>query len=122
MMLSACATSYQPTYFFNRILVNNNSDQVIREIAIKATVNGRAFSCTNVAPYGFCENKFPRRRYEYNPIEISWELGDSVKRTQQVTIPVPASFSIDLVLWGEVNINTDGSITAQFKQESSVRS
>ena len=118
LLLSACATSSNPTYHYNEILIVNNSRDLIREVTISASETGRQFSCGNIAPLGICSDKFPRRRYEQNPIRVSWVFGGSARQTSEFVLEVPATMSIGLPLRGVLAIAPDGSISTYFEQDT----
>lgn len=120
LLLSACATGYNPTYHYNEILVVNNSRQLIQDVTISASESGRQFSCGNIAPLGICSDRFPRRRYEQNPIRISWVFGGSAGQTSEFVLEVPATMSTGLPLRGVLAISPKGEIAAYFEQEDPI--
>ena len=118
LMGSACATTYQPSYYYNEILVVNNSKELVQDVTISATNNGRVFSCGNIAPFGICSNRIGKRRYEQNPIQVSWTFGGSSNQTEAFVIKVPATFYTAFPLRGVVAIEPDGSISTYFEQDT----
>ncbi len=118
LLLSACATSYNPTYHYNEILIVNNSRDLIQDVTISASKSGRQFSCGNIAPLGICSDKFPRRRYEQNPIQINWVFGGSARQTSEFVLEVPATMHTSLPLRGVLSIAPDGSISTYFEQDT----
>ena len=120
LLLSACATGYNPTYHYNEILVVNNSKQLIQDVTISASETGRQFSCGNIAPLGICSDKFPNRRYEQSPVQITWVFGSSARQTREFVLEVPATMSIELPLRGVLAISPNGNISAYFEQETAV--
>lgn len=116
ILLSACATSYNPTYYYNEILIINNSRELIRDVTISASETGRQFSCGNVAPLGICSDKFPRRRYEQNPIQINWVFGGRARQTNEFVLGVPATISTGRPLRGVLVISPEGDVSAYFEQ------
>ena len=82
LLLSACATSYESPYFYNEILIINNSREMIQDVSIRAGESGRIFSCGNIAPLGICSDKFPRRRYMKSPITIAWVFGSIAREDE----------------------------------------
>jgi len=121
LLLSACATSYNPTYHYNEILIVNNSKELIQDVTISASESGRQFSCGSVAPLGICSDKFPRRRYEKTPIQVSWVFGGSARQSSEFVIAVPATMHTSLPLRGVLAIAPDGSISTYFEQDSPTR-
>ncbi|MGD2173456.1 MAG: hypothetical protein PVI79_09040 [Gammaproteobacteria bacterium] len=119
IVLSACAGAYNPQYNINEIVVNNNSDQAVRDVSIRA--GGRVFQCANIAPYGMCSNRFPQRKYQNEAIEIDWALGSGASRSDSLQLEVPATFITGLSLRGVVDVSPDGDIAAHFEQDSPLR-
>ncbi len=120
LLLSACATSNDSTFLYNEILIVNNSRELIREVTISASETGRQFSCGNIAPLGICSDKFPRRRYEQNPIRINWVFGGRAGQTSEFVLEVPTTMSTGLPLRGVLEISPVGEISAYFEQEDPI--
>lgn len=121
LLLSACATSYNPTYHYNEILIVNNSRELIEDVTISVSETGRQFSCGNIAPFGICSDKFPQRRYEKNPIQVSWVFADSARQSGEYVLEVPAYLSTAFPLRGVLAIAPDGSTSTYFEQDTPVR-
>lgn len=119
--LGACAAHYKPAYSFNEILIVNNSREVIRDVAISAPDSGRSFGCANIAPLGICSNKFPRRPYRYQPIQIDWVFANQARQTERFVVDVPPTLYTGLVLRGVLEIGPEGEISAYFEQENPIR-
>jgi len=118
LLAASCATSYQPYYFYNEILVVNNTRELIKDVKIEAVNGGRVFSCGNIAPLGICSNRFGKQKYESNPIQISWAIGDTSRKTESFVVDVPATFYSAIALRGVLDIAADGSISAYFEQDT----
>ncbi len=118
ILLSACATAYQPQYYFNEILIINKSRELIQDVKISVSETGRGFSCGNIAPRGICANKIPSRPYMNNPIRIAWMFGDTAHQTNEFVLEVPATMDIALPLRGVLEISSRGSLSAYFEQGS----
>lgn len=116
--MSACATSYQSSYSYNQILVVNNSRDLVQDVTIEVVDTGRVFNCGNIAPFGICSNRFGKRRYERDPIQISWAIGDTSSRTESFVVEVPATFYPGIALRGVLDIAPDGSVSAYFEQDT----
>ena len=119
LLLSSCATAYQPTYYYNEILIQNTSTALLREVRISSAESGGSFSCSNIAPKGICSNRFPRRQYMNNPIQLSWILGNSAAESRDILLESPGQFSSGSAfpLRGVVEVGPQGSIAAYFEQE-----
>ena len=118
LSLVACASGPRSFYFYNEILVVNNSNQMIRDVSIKVSGTGRVFSCGNIAPFGICSNRFGKRRYEMNPIQVGWTFGNTARQTGDFVVEVPATLYSGLAMRGVLAINPDGSIATYFEQDT----
>lgn len=118
LLATSCATTYQPSYVYDEILVENNSRELIQDVSIQVANSGQVFSCGNVAAFGICSNRFGRRHYERNPIQIDWVIGDNARQTEAFVVEVPATFHTGLPLRGVLSIAPDGSISAYFEQDT----
>jgi hypothetical protein len=118
LLVSACATSYQPSYIYSEILVVNNSRELIQDVTISVPKTGRVFSCGNIAPLGVCSNRFGKRRYNFDPIKIDWGFGNEARQTEEFVVPVPAYFSTGVVLKGVLEISPQGDLKAYFDQDT----
>ena len=120
LLLSSCATGYEPQYFYNEILVINNSRELIQDVRISAEATGRSFSCGNIAPLGICSNKIPRRQYMKSPITLAWVFDNTTRKTEEFVLEVPATMSTEYPLRGVLEISPQGSISAYFQQDTPV--
>jgi hypothetical protein len=121
VLSSACATSYNPSYSYDEVLIVNNSKELIQDVTISSSETGRSFSCGNIAPLGICSDKFPPRRYEQTPIQISWVFGGAPKQSEEFVIKVPATMVTGLPLRGVLEISPEGEISTHFDQETPLR-
>ena len=120
LLLSSCATSYEPQYFYNEIQIINKSRELIQDVTISADETGRRFSCGNIAPLGICSNKIPQRQYMKSPITIAWVFGNTARQTDEFILEVPAAMNTEFPLRGVLEIGPQGSISAYFQQEAPV--
>jgi hypothetical protein len=91
---------------------------LLQEVTITAPGTGRTFSCGNNAPHGICSNQFDNRRYQYNPIRISWVFGNFAQQTEEFVVPVPDSFATGVPLKGVLAVSAEGQLSAYFQQET----
>jgi hypothetical protein len=120
LLLSACAagSKYEPNYTYNEILIVNNSKELITDVSISSVATGYSFSCANIAPLGICLNRTPRRRYQKSPLQIDWVFGNSARKTDEISLAVPAYFQTGLPLRAVLEISPQGEISAHFEQDS----
>lgn len=116
--ISSCAVTSERSYFYNEIRVVNNSSQLIRNVTIRVPSKGREFSCGNIAPLGLCSNRFGKRSYERNPIQISWTFGNRSRQTDEFIVEVPATLYAGIALIGVLEITPGGAVRAYFDQNT----
>ncbi|NCF37670.1 MAG: hypothetical protein GWP56_15020 [Gammaproteobacteria bacterium] len=121
LLVSACATKYQPNYMIHEIAVVNNSREMIQQVTVSVPDTGATFSCGNIAPLGLCSNRMGKRRYEYNPIKIDWVFGNTAGQTKEFVIDVPSYFSTGVPLRAEIAFSPEGELSAYFEQETPFR-
>ena len=121
LALASCASGYKPAYYYNEILIVNNSTESIRDVSISVADTGGRFGCANIAPLGICANRFPRRSYEYRPIRIDWVYAGEPRRTDSFVVDVPQTFYTGLVLRAVIDISPEGAVSAYFQQENPVK-
>ena len=119
LLLSSCATDYQPQYYYNQIMIQNTSDDILRLVSLDSGESGRSFSCSNIAPRGICSDRFPRRLYLRTPIQVSWQSGAGTAQSLEVLLETPAYFinGSSFPLRGVFELGSQGSISAFFEQD-----
>jgi hypothetical protein len=120
LLLSACATGsgQGPPYTYNQILIVNNSKELIQEVTISSTATDRSFSCGNIAPLGICSNRTGKRHFKEGQFRIDWVFGNNAPRSDQLTLTVPAYYSVGLALQVVFEISSQGEISAHLEQDS----
>jgi hypothetical protein len=118
--LGGCASTYQPQYSINEIVIVNNSREIIADVTIRSLDSGRVFACGNVAPLGICADRFPPRRLSDGPIQVEWNLGGQ-RGERTLPAEVPATFVTGLKIRGVLEFNSDGTVAGRFEQESPFR-
>ena len=121
VLIVACMTGYNPTYYFDGIQVANLSGAAISNVNLSITGSDKTLSCDEVAKNALCHDRFGKRRYPQQVIELSWTHGDGSQKSQQLTPPVPAYYSPGRPLRLMLEINEDGSVKPFFEQNPSFR-
>jgi hypothetical protein len=116
---AGCAAGYNPRYQLNEIVILNSSDQALTDVAIRA--NGRVFGCDNVAPRGICSERFPRRSYQPDTVEIEWTMGNGPRQSESLAARVPANFITGLALRGVLEVGPQDEIDSYLEQETPFR-
>lgn len=118
LLASACATSFEPTYIYSEVLVVNNSSEVLSDVRVTLTGIDRRFDCGDIVALGVCSKRFGKRRYQYEPLLIEWAAGGGPRRSDELVIEVPLTFSTGAALRAVLAVSETGVMTAYFEQES----
>ncbi len=116
-LLLSCTSFFKKEYYFNEIIIQNNSAELIRNVLIKVEKTGRIFKCSIIAPHGECSNKFKQKKYYGNLATISWSNRNYLKFTKNIQLSVPKSFSNNNPIKGIIKINIGGNINAYLAQD-----
>jgi hypothetical protein len=115
-LLASCATTSRPTYYYNEVVVRNNTKSIVQDVTIRADQSQRMFGCSNIAPLGQCSDQFPKRQYLASPIRIAWIIGNRNWQTEEFVLEIPESYNPTIVLRGVLELQPDGSMNAFFEQ------
>lgn len=115
ILLIACASIAQP-YYYNEVVVQNNTRELIRDVVIRADVSNRMFSCGNIAPGASCSNKFQKREYQNNKLSITWEYRGISRTKNNIMLDVPQHMKSSVPLRGVIAIQPDGSAKVWLEQ------
>ena len=118
VLLSGCATIQGPSYSYNELIILNQSQAAVRDVAISSAETGGLFSCGNIAPRGICSNRFPARAYHGSPVRIDWAIGNGTRHSKTVELAPPASFVPELPMRAVLVIGARGGIEAYLQQEA----
>jgi hypothetical protein len=117
LVLAACAGGYNPRFYYSNIEVANLSGGDISNVVIQIGADGRTLRCEFVSKNALCQERFSRRPYPQQTIELSWQDSAGNAQSGQVNPQIPATFFPSLPLRVLVDIQEDGSLKAQFKQD-----
>lgn len=119
LLLSSCATNFDPTYYIDEIVVHNKSEELVHHLTLGASGTEPVLNCAEIAPAAICRDKFPRRPFMRNPLQVTWAFGNAPARSEAFTLETPAtlSFGSSFPLRAIVEIAADGSITTYFEQD-----
>ena len=117
LVLVSCAGGYNPRYYYSNIEVANLSGGDIGNVVIQIGADGRNLRCEAVAKNALCQERFGKRPYPQQTIELSWQDSAGNAQSGQVNPKIPVTFSPALSLRVLVDIQEDGSLKAQFKQD-----
>jgi hypothetical protein len=119
LLLSSCATNFDPAFYYDEIVVHNKSEETVRNLTLSASGSDRSLSCAEIAPAAICRDKFPRRQFMRSPLQVTWESGDAPARSEAITLETPAtlSFGSSYPMRAIIEITADGSVSSYFEQD-----
>ena len=118
LLLCGCASvPVGPTYYYDEVVVLNQSRYVVRDVQIASTNSGRIFSCGNVAPRGICSNKFSPQIYQGKPVRVAWRFDEGDINSQVFELALPPSVVSELPLRGVLVIGANGGVRAYLQQD-----
>lgn len=115
--LSACATGYNPNYYFNELQVVNLAGATIEDVNLTVAAYPNSLSCQEVAKFAICDDRFGKRRYLQQGIQLSWTHPDGSRRSDTLNPRVPAFYNAALPLRIVIEALEDGSVKAFYEQE-----
>lgn len=118
LLLSACATTYQPSYIYYRVEVVNNSNETLSDVKVTMTGFGRSLDCGDIAPLRNCYRSFGKRRYINEPIKVDWAFAGGPSQNNEFVIVPPATYSTGVPMRAVIDVSPEGEMTAYFEQET----
>ena len=119
LTLAACAGSYNPRFYYSNIEVANLSGGAITNVEVQIGADGRNLRCETVVSNALCEERFGKRPYPQQDIELSWQDNDGNAQSTRVNPHLPATLTASWALRIMLDIREDGSVEAYLKQEES---
>jgi hypothetical protein len=117
LTLAACAGGYNPRYYYSIIEVANLSGGAIANVEVQIGADGRNLRCETVAKNALCYERFGKRPYPQQDIELSWQDSDGNPQSTKVNPHLPATLTPSWALRIMLDIREDGSVKAYFKQD-----
>jgi len=114
----ACATGYNPRYYFNQVQVVNLSTGMIADVRVGFVGSPWTLACDEVAKFAMCADLFGKRLYPQQGIELSWTHTDGSRKSDLFAPAVPVTFSAAFPLRIMMEINADGSVKPFYEQET----
>jgi len=119
LLITACATGYNPRFYYSNIEVANLSGAEIRNVEVQIGEAGRNLRCDSVAKNALCQERFGKRPYpQQEGLRLSWQDGEGNSQSQQMNPSIPATMTLGLALRVMLDIGEDGSVKAYFKQDN----
>ncbi len=117
LVLAGCVTGYNPAYFYNEVHVHNLSGGSIENVSVRVGENGRSFACEQVNKNALCDDRFGKKRYYQNGIELNWTHPDGSRKNALVNPSIPAYFVSSVPLRVIIEILEDGTVKPYFEQD-----
>jgi hypothetical protein len=115
--LPACISKPGKHYYYNEIVIHNKSNIAVRNVAIRVPNTNAVFSCGYIAPGTFCSNKFQKRKYLGNPIQISWEFHGAKRSSEEFVLELPTAIKENTPFRGVLDITPKGDIISYVEQD-----
>ena len=115
--LSACVTGYNPRYYFNEIQVVNQAGATIQDVSLRVLGSPKALSCAEVAKFAMCADRFGKRVYPQQGIELSWTHPDGSRKSDTPNLHIPVFFNAAFSLRIVIEVREDGSIKTFYEQD-----
>ncbi len=116
MLLTACISSYNPSYYYNEVQVVNLSGGIINDVSLRV-VDSRSLACEEVLKNAMCDERFGKRRYPQLGIELAWTHPGGERRADSFSPSIPAYYSTSFPLRIVMEVNEDGSVKSFYEQE-----
>ena len=117
LLLGACVSGYNPGYFFNEVQVVNLTGGTITDVSIRVIGSEKSLACDEVYNFAMCDDRFGKRRYPQQGIELGWTHPDGSRRSESFGPGVPVYFSSSFPLRIVVEIDADGAVKPFYEQE-----
>jgi hypothetical protein len=117
LSLAACAVGYNPRYYYSNIEVANLSGGAITNVEVQIGADGRNLRCESVAKNALCQERFGKRPYPQQDIQLTWQDSDGNPQSATMNPDIPVTLTQSWSLRVMLDIQEDGSVKAYFKQD-----
>lgn len=115
-LLLSCASISKP-YYYNEIVVLNNTQQLIPHVVIRAKETQRMFGCRNIAPGAKCSNKTKSKKIKNSKLKITWTYNGAERTTGNFKITIPENMLKSIPLRGVLALQSDGTVKFWLEQD-----
>ena len=113
---SAASANFTPAYTYNSITVVNDSATMLSEVMVEDTRHGSKHQCGSIKPMDSCTIWVGSKRYQDNPLRVSWAQGGTASKTEELVLDVPLTLSTGPVLRGVITVDANGMLSATADQ------
>ncbi len=117
LSILACATGYNPRYYFNQVQVVNLSTGMIADVRVGFVGSPRTLACDEVAKFAMCADLFSRLFYPQEGIDLSWTHTDGSRKSDLFAPAIPVTFDASFPLRIMMEVNADGSVKPFYEQD-----
>jgi len=103
-------------YSINEVVIQNTSHDHIKNVKIQVKPTKELFFCGLVLSGSECSNKLPLRRYQGNPIVVSWLVDGKQAMTKEFVVDVPSTAVKETALIAVITFEDKGVLKAHFEQ------
>ena len=118
LTLVACATGYTPRVSYSYLEIANHTGGTINNVELQVGADGRHLRCDTVTKNRICHERFGRRRYSNQTINLSWQDSAGELQSRQLDPKVPATVSPTKPQRILMRIKEDGSVEVEFRSDS----
>lgn len=120
LLIAACAGGgYNPRYYYDQIQVSNLTGETMTNLKVQIGPGGRVLECAEVTDNRICQQRFGRRPYPEQTVDLTWTNSDGQPVSRQTNPSIPAYFSapgVALMLF--IEIKADGSLKVYFEEDN----
>jgi hypothetical protein len=113
----ACATGYNPRYYFNEIQAVNLTSAMITDVTVRVADSSKTLACEEVAKNAMCADRFVKHPYPQQGIELSWTHTDGSRKSDSFAPAIPVTYNSAFPLRIVMEVNADGSVKPFYEQD-----
>ena len=113
----ACATGYNPRYYFNEIQAVNLTSAMITDVTIRVADSPKTLACAEVAKNAMCADRFGKYPYPQQGIELSWTHTDGSRKSDSFAPAIPVTYNSVFPLRIVMEVSADGSVKPFYEQD-----
>jgi len=117
LTLVACATGYVQRVTYSYIEIANHTEGTINNLEVQVGVDGRNLRCDSVTKNRICYERFGRRQYPNQNVDLSWQDSAGESHSQHLQPKVPAGLSPSVPQRLLMRIKEDGSVEVEFRAD-----
>ena len=118
ILISACSMNYNPRYYYHNIEVANLTGDTIRNLRVQVGPEGRVLECEEVTKNRICTERFGKKPYPRDVVEVSWTGADGQAVVEQVNPQIPLTFVPSHAVRLMLDIGEGNTVEAYFRQET----